>query len=524
MQIPSVESGKNLSAVKAAGPGSGFLSVLENAVAAATPESGKTSVVKTSAEAGGIPVISKPESKPGVAAGQAGDSVSKAEKDDAEEPTLVAVPMVVLSVPVILPAGSAPALQDLAAPAEAATQGAVPLGGNPGKAPAPNPAGANSELDRLTTNIPGSDTNDLGLAQESVLQSGVSHPAKTQTPDLTTASKPAEGRDHPALPELQNNQPESAFAASGRAKETASPTPALTPAAAAITAGEAWPAAWSAALENASGHQGGKRENAAKENTEPTLARPPASRAMAGEAKAVAGGPLGTARPAPENQPGEAMPKSAKDSAPKSENAQPVASATAVHSAPGDAPVPAASPSRTSELPSGAVEGMPAERTLAPSAGQILDAVPPLESVAAPVTASHWARAAQAEMNIDLHTSAFGNVEVHTSVRGNQVGILVSSERGGLQPLLSTELPIMEASLRRADLHLESVRMVETGNGDSAGMQMGSEQHPRDGRAQPGGRNQPQWPQPILGGPPLASEEPQLLATRPSWGRLSIHA
>lgn len=66
-------------------------------------------------------------------------------------------------------------------------------------------------------------------------------------------------------------------------------------------------------------------------------------------------------------------------------------------------------------------------------------------------------KAAQAEMRVELNTSAFGSVEVRTTVRANDVGVLIGSEKGDLPSLLTSELPGITSNLQQQNLRLNQV-------------------------------------------------------------------
>jgi len=70
----------------------------------------------------------------------------------------------------------------------------------------------------------------------------------------------------------------------------------------------------------------------------------------------------------------------------------------------------------------------------------------------------------QSEMHVGLRTQAFGAVNLHTAVRDTQLGLAVSSERGDLRSFFSPEVPALQVVLRQHDLHLETIRFIESGN------------------------------------------------------------
>jgi len=70
-------------------------------------------------------------------------------------------------------------------------------------------------------------------------------------------------------------------------------------------------------------------------------------------------------------------------------------------------------------------------------------------------------KSGQAEMHIGLSTTAFGTVEVHTVVRESQVGLTISSEKGDLRALLSSEVPGLQTTLRQHNLRLDEVKLLQ---------------------------------------------------------------
>lgn len=88
-------------------------------------------------------------------------------------------------------------------------------------------------------------------------------------------------------------------------------------------------------------------------------------------------------------------------------------------------------------------------------------------------------KVAQSEMHIGLRTAAFGSVEVHTVIRQAQVDIAIGSEKGDLRTWLTSEMPVLEASLRQHHLKLEDVRLLETCFSNPMGFSAGADSHPR---------------------------------------------
>jgi len=76
--------------------------------------------------------------------------------------------------------------------------------------------------------------------------------------------------------------------------------------------------------------------------------------------------------------------------------------------------------------------------------------------------------AGQSDMRIGLRTQAFGIVNVHTALRDAQVGLAVSSERGDLHYLFTSEMPALQSALRQHDLHLGAIKFVQQGALNSA--------------------------------------------------------
>jgi len=86
-----------------------------------------------------------------------------------------------------------------------------------------------------------------------------------------------------------------------------------------------------------------------------------------------------------------------------------------------------------------------------------------------PVQLAHiMNKAAQSEMRIGLSTSVFGDVEVRTVVHASDVGVVIGSQKGDLQMLMSNDLPSISGHLLQQNLHLSHVTFQSAGF-DSAG-------------------------------------------------------
>ncbi|HTS10136.1 MAG TPA: hypothetical protein VMP68_31525, partial [Candidatus Eisenbacteria bacterium] len=73
---------------------------------------------------------------------------------------------------------------------------------------------------------------------------------------------------------------------------------------------------------------------------------------------------------------------------------------------------------------------------------------------AGPVQLAHiMNKAAQSEMRIGLSTSVFGDVEVRTVVHASDVGVVIGSQKGDLQMLMSNDLPSISGHLLQQNLH-----------------------------------------------------------------------
>jgi hypothetical protein len=88
-------------------------------------------------------------------------------------------------------------------------------------------------------------------------------------------------------------------------------------------------------------------------------------------------------------------------------------------------------------------------------------------------------KAAQSEMRIGLSTSVFGDVEVRTVVRAGDVGVLIGSEKGDLQALMTNDLPSISGHLQQQNLHLTQVTFQSHGFDTAGGWSSGgnSQQH-----------------------------------------------
>ncbi len=99
----------------------------------------------------------------------------------------------------------------------------------------------------------------------------------------------------------------------------------------------------------------------------------------------------------------------------------------------------------------------------------------PGNAVSGPVQMAQMvSRTAQSEMRIGLNTAAFGNVEVRTVVHGNEVGIMIGSEKGDLRALLSNELPGIASTLQQQNLRLNPVNFHRHQQGFAFSNQMSS--------------------------------------------------
>jgi len=78
-------------------------------------------------------------------------------------------------------------------------------------------------------------------------------------------------------------------------------------------------------------------------------------------------------------------------------------------------------------------------------------------------------RASQSEMRIGLTTPVFGDVEVRTVVRATDVGVLIGSEKGDLQTLLTNEIPNISGHLQQQNLHLTQVTFQSHGFDSATG-------------------------------------------------------
>jgi flagellar hook-length control protein FliK len=84
-------------------------------------------------------------------------------------------------------------------------------------------------------------------------------------------------------------------------------------------------------------------------------------------------------------------------------------------------------------------------------------------------------RIGQSEMRIGMNTSAFGSVDVRTVVHGNDVGLVIGSEKGDLRTLLANDMPAIANTLQQQNLRLNSVNFMQgfafsnnaSGGGDS---------------------------------------------------------
>jgi hypothetical protein len=88
--------------------------------------------------------------------------------------------------------------------------------------------------------------------------------------------------------------------------------------------------------------------------------------------------------------------------------------------------------------------------------------------------------AAQAEMQIGLHTHTDGTVELRTSVTDHQVSITISSDRNDLHTVLAAELPSLQRGLAEHSLNLASISFhsgLPAGTGQHSGSQQQSPAH-----------------------------------------------
>ena len=82
-------------------------------------------------------------------------------------------------------------------------------------------------------------------------------------------------------------------------------------------------------------------------------------------------------------------------------------------------------------------------------------------------------RIGQSEMRIGMNTSAFGSVDVRTVVHGNDVGLVIGSEKGDLHTLLANDMPAIANTLQQQNLRLSSVNFMQgfafSNNGSGGG-------------------------------------------------------
>jgi hypothetical protein len=101
-----------------------------------------------------------------------------------------------------------------------------------------------------------------------------------------------------------------------------------------------------------------------------------------------------------------------------------------------------------------------------PAAHQMLDSTPSLgarETLPSP-SAAHLAAESALQMQVGVHTSAFGNVEVHTVIEQSQVGISIHGDRE-LARWFNSEVSGLETGLKNQHLNLTGVDFSSTRSG-----------------------------------------------------------